>query len=290
MLQSIARLLPPFKCRARRGLRQIGKAAVYLSAGALIAYCIVRYLRLSSFWLDEAFVAASLRNPTTNAIFGRLAYAQYFPRLQLACIAALRAALRYRVWVLRLLPSATFVIATVLWAKLLFSRSRSHAVLGIFGAGMLLGAGFWLDQGAQLKQYTLDVLVALVPFIIDDRFFHESLIRGKRRLALAALALPCCFSYTYPIALFARILGWYIVARRTGNRQLRISSVLTLGVFSAVAIGTIYLTDYRFNLHDAEAYRIYWRDCSLNFQLRENVGGAPRLIAKFLWGWHGRMS
>src|SRR5713226_3623942 len=161
---SIPAIVPSLSRSARRRIAQAGKAAVFISAGALVAHCVIRYLRFSSFWLDEAFVAVSLRNPTWNTIFARLAYAQYFPRLYLASIAGLRELAGYKVWVLRLLPSASFVVATFFWARLLFSRSKSRAVLGLLGAAMLLGASFWLDQGVQLKQYTLDVMVALVPF------------------------------------------------------------------------------------------------------------------------------
>jgi hypothetical protein len=53
--------------------------------------------------------------------------------------------------------------------------------VALLGAALLLGSSFWLDQSAQLKQYTLDVLVALLPFTLGDNFFEESLAKGARK-------------------------------------------------------------------------------------------------------------
>jgi hypothetical protein len=242
---------------------------------------VVRYFDQPSFWLDEAFIALSLRSPTIQTIFGPLEAGQLFPRVYLAIIAVLREALGYRIWVLRLLPSLGFAIATVIWARLLANRCGRSVPAALIAGALLLGSTFWLDQAIQLKQYTLDVLLALVPFLLGDDFYDQSLVEGKRRWRLALIALPCLISYTYPLALGARVLTWY-----ASRRRIRNSAALLLIASTAFALLAIWFTDYRFNLLIRDSYSDYWSECILGSS--HNPADASRLLAKFLWGWHGR--
>jgi len=133
------------------GLIGSGQLAIWISAFAVIAACAIRYLHDPSFWLDEAFVAVSLQKPSLQVIFAPLEYGQYFPRLYLACIAAVRELFGYHTWALRLLPFLSFIIATLFWARLLARRSGFFVAAGIFARALLLGARFWLDQAIQLN-------------------------------------------------------------------------------------------------------------------------------------------
>ena len=255
-------------------------------AAALVFAGAVRYGYQPSFWLDEAFVAVSLRHPTARTIFAPLEYGQYFPRIYLSCIALLRQAAGYDIWVLRLLPFLSFVIATILWARLLAKRTGGVLAVALLGGGLLLGAGFWLDQANQLKQYTFDVVLSLVPFLLSDRFYDEGLTQGKRKTAVVLLAAPTLFSYTYPFALAARVVGWYVSRARRGHWRLSVTGVVLLAGPAVLGLVGIWATDYRFNLERA-AYIGYWDSCILGTQ--HSVSGALRLLAKFLWGWHGQI-
>lgn len=260
---------------------KIAPSIIWLAAAAVILVGAVRYFEQPSFWLDEAFIALSLRSPSIQTIFGPLEAGQLFPRVYLAIIAVLREALGYRIWVLRLLPSLGFAISTVLWARLLAKRCDRSLPSALIAAALLLGSTFWLDQAIQLKQYTLDVLLALVPFLLGDDFYDQSLVEGKRRWRLALIALPCLISYTYPLALGARMLGWYVSKRRIKN-----SAALMLIASVGLALLAVWFTDYRFNLLIRDSYSAYWSECILGSS--HNPAGALRLLAKFLWGWHGR--
>lgn len=81
-----------------------GDWAILAAGAALLIAGGARYAYQPSFWLDEAFVAASLRNPSPHTIFARLEYGQHYPRIYLLCIALLRQAAGYHIWVLRLPP------------------------------------------------------------------------------------------------------------------------------------------------------------------------------------------
>jgi hypothetical protein len=261
-----------------------------LAAIALIASCLARYWFAPSFWLDEAFVAVSLRDPSPQSIFSPLTYGQFFPRTYLSAIAVLRELFGYQIWVLRLLPSFSFIIATILWARLLAKRSGSFVAVAVLSAALLVGASFWLDQEIQLKQYTLDVLVALIPFLIGDEFFKDSLVDGKHKTKLTFLAVPCLVSYSYPIALVARVIGWYIYQGRRRGWRLNASAASALVVATGIGLAGIWLTDHRYNLQSHEAYLAYWNHCLLRSRFEQGIGSALKLIAQFIWGWHhGRM-
>ncbi len=266
----------------------VGSLFVWTAAAALIAAGCYRYFQQPTFWLDEAFIAVSLRSPSPRVIFAQLEYGQLFPRIYLGAIAMVREVFGYRIWSLRLLPFLSFVCGTVLWARLLAGRSRRHASLGFLSCALLIGATFWLDQAIQLKQYTFDVLLALVPFLIGDSFFKDTLVDGNRRAKLIAFALPFLLSYTYPFAMGARVLGWYLQQRRRSRWRLNKTAVLVLGLAVVAGLAGVWFTDHRFNIKDNQAYLAYWNDCLLGECLRQNAAAAPRLIAKFLWGWHGR--
>ena len=263
--------------------------SVWVCVAAIVLFGVIRYAQNPSFWLDEAFVAASLGNPSPHSIFAQLDYGQYFPRVYLLCIVALREIFGYHNPVSRLLPFSCFLIGTAFWAHLLARRSRHSLALCVFGGALLLGSSFWLDQAIQLKQFTFDVMLGLAPFLLSDEFFDDALARGNRKSRLVFLALPCCLSYTYPMALAARVLGWYL---ERGRRQSwRLNAYATAAIVVAVAMGlaTIWLTDHQFNIKDNAAYFSYWSDCILSARLERGIGSASGLIAKFLWGWHGRM-
>jgi len=254
----------------------------------LIAAAALRYFAQPTFWLDEAFVAVSLKNSSPGLLFAPLEYGQYFPRLYLAAIALLRETLGYQVWVLRLLPWLCFTAATIFWARLLIKRSRQHAAAALVAASLLAGSILWLDQAIQLKQYTFDVLLALVPFLIADALLDEIFVRGERKPILLALVLPVLFSYTYPMALGARLIGWYLYRGRATAWRLNKSAIFILIMIFALAMISIWATDYRFNFKDSASYFSYWDDCILRSRIAHGFTETTRLLAKFLWGWHGR--
>jgi hypothetical protein len=264
-----------------------GNWAILAAAGAVLVAGALRYAHQPTFWLDEAFVAASLRNPSPRLIFAPLEYGQYFPRLYLSCIALLRYAAGYQIWVLRLLPFLSFVIATLLWARLLARRTRGILVASLLAGGLLLGGGYWLDQAIQLKQYTFDVMLALIPFLLSDRSFDEGLAEGRRKTALVLFVSPFAFSYTYPLVLGARVLGWYLSRGREGRWRLSVPAVSLLGGLALLGLVCIWATDYRFNLERGD-YLGYWDDCILSSH--QSFSSTLRLLAKFFWGWHGKMA
>jgi hypothetical protein len=267
---------------------KLSRAIIWVACALIIIAGVARYAGQPSFWLDEAFVAVSLRSPTPDTIFAQLEYGQFFPRIYLAAIALLREIFGYRIWALRLLPFLSFTVASLLWARVLARRARSFAALNLLASALLIGSSLWLDQAIQLKQYTLDVLLALIPFLISDDRFTRSLASGKRRWLLVILATPCLLSYTYPVALGARALGWYLYRGRQAGWRVDRLSVFVFALAVTFALACIWSTDLRFNFKDLASYQAYWGDCILGSAFDHGAASGLRLIGKFLWGWHGR--
>jgi hypothetical protein len=261
---------------------------LWIAVAAVIAAAVMRYAQQPSFWLDEAFVAVAVRNRSVSGLFSVLDYSQYFPRLYLTGIVLLRQVAGYHVWNLRLLPLLSFVAATLFWARLLHKRSQSFFLLGVMSALLLLGASLWLNEATQLKQYTFDVMLALIPFLLGDDILTKSLVDGQDKMTLIALAAGCLLSYTYPFALGARILGWYLWRGARIGWLVNLPAGAMLAASVMLALIGIWLTDYRFNLIDRNAYLAYWNDCILSSAFRQGIGKGMRLVVKFLWGWHGR--
>jgi hypothetical protein len=170
------------------------------------------------------------------------------------------------------------------------NATNNAAVIGLLGAVLLLSAFDWMEEGIQLKQYTFDVMLALIPFVLSDKFFREVFVEGKRQYRVVFLAIPCALSYIYPIALLARLLGWYLYQRKLDKQTLHKPAVIILGLTMLLALAGIWLTDHRFNLKDQAVYLSYWHNCILRIRLQEEGIGGLKLLANFFWGWHqGRL-
>ncbi len=264
--------------------------AIIAAAAALLAGVIFhRYVQDPSFWLDEAFVAVNLKKLPLSALLGPLHFGhQYFPRIPLFLIGLVKEVLGYQTWVLRLLPVTGALLATFLWARIIARRVRGEPLAVILGAGLLLGSTFWMNYGPQFKQYGMDVAFALLPFSLRDAFYRDRLALGRRKWDLALLCLPILLSYTYPIALGGRILGWYAGSARTESPRLRARSVAVLAAAGGACLALLWQIDLRHNL--ATDLTAYWADCiiGLRFSSSGLVGGA-RLLLNFIWGWQAHL-
>jgi hypothetical protein len=269
-----------------RGQLNRPSLSIVAAAAALILAGFLRFISQPSFWLDEAFVAVTIRNPSIGKIFARLEYAQFFPRMYLSAIALLRHFTGYRIWSVRLLPFLCFIAGTLVWAHLLRKRSNSLIAISLLGAAMLLGSSYWLDEAIQLKQYTLDVVLALAPFALSDSFLDETLRHDRRALVL--LALPCCFSYTYPLALGARLLGWWLWIPAEKRWSFSPRALATFCGALCLALAAVWFTDLRFNMLDRPSYVGYWSDCILLNAFGHGLSAGLRVVVKFLWGWQSR--
>ena len=219
-----------------------------------------RFLEDGSLWLDEAFIALTLKSASPLDLFGPVGMGHSFPRVYLLAIHGLTQTLGYETWALRLLPFAFFAVATALWFRLLFNRIFAFPALMLLALFLNLMPVSWFEYSSAFKQYTFDVFAALLPFFVSEAALRKCFREGKSRWVALALALPCALSYTYGIVLLARVAGWYAYSLR--DRQPKLDPGTVAIAISSLLIGSasLYLTDIRFM---ANSVYDFWQGSTL---------------------------
>lgn len=247
----------------------------------MAALGFLQFAKDGSFWIDEASVALSLTQLEPLETFGPLVGGQSFPRLYLFAIRGFVELFGYETMVARALPLLFFWLATAAWVRLLYLRFRGEPLLVALGLALLLIPGTWFVYGALLKPYTLDVLLACVPFLLRDSFYDETLEHGQspgRLIALAALGL---FSYPFTLALLARCGGWWLGAAASGRRSVSPRGVLTGLAGVAVASSLVWFGELRHTSPLGDSLRGFWAACLIGAEGTSTAG----LLDRFAFGW-----
>jgi len=221
-----------------------------------------RWLGDASFWLDEASVAYNVLSMDAHGLFGPLDTGHQFPRVYLAVINQLRLVFGYETMVLRALPFACFVAGVALWHRLLWRRFAAAPALVLLGCVLCLVPGDWFAYGAMFKQYSLDVLVALLPFTLTDAELERRWRSGHTPARLLWWMLPCLVSLSYGIALLGRATGYWLGTARTRGPRLPLASTAILVAGFAAAMGASYAIDLRHAFQNEAAYGFWqWQGC-----------------------------
>jgi hypothetical protein len=229
-----------------------------LTANA-VALCVAQYLSLRSLWLDEAFVAISVKERTLPGLFSELAYGQQFPRLYLSLIWLLRESCGYEIWTLRLLPMVFGIAAILLWSQVLLVEFSGPGEDSIRLCALLL---FLTNPAlyrlaAELKQYSMELFWSGYAVWYADRFLAPGLDRSLPRwiLLCAGWLLPLLASFTYFLLLVPIAVIYFLPIPRRLDRAA-CARVALLALIAALALGSSYGIDLRYSL-DAE-YRGTW--------------------------------
>jgi hypothetical protein len=257
---------------------------VLLLAGGFAIFGVgaAQLVKDGSLWRDEASVAVSLLELSPLELLGNLDGAQSFPRLYLLAIAGLKSTFGYHTIVLRALPFAFFTLGTAGWLALLYSRLRREPLLLALGVLLTLIPAQWFIQAAMFKPYTFDVCAALVPFLLRDAFYDETLERGERAWRLVPLTLLCALSYPFALVLFARVVGWWVSGLSRGRVRIdpRGSALLAGGTLLFVAF--VWVTDLRHTSEIGGILRSFWSTCVL----LEPGSSAVEVLERFAFGWY----
>jgi len=235
-----------------------------------------RFLEDGSLWIDEAFIAITVKNASALDLFGPVGMGHSFPRVYLLAIHGLTQALGYETWVLRLLPFVFFALATALWFRLLFNRIFAFPVLMLLALFLNLMPVSWFEYSSAFKQYSFDVFAALLPFFVSETALRKCFREGKSRWIAIALALPCALSYTYGIVLIARVAGWYAYSLRDRQPQLNPGAVVIAIASLLIGSTSLYLTDIQFM---ANSVYDFWQGSTLATDGSSGVRLILQLIA-----------
>ena len=260
--------------------RRVSLATAALGFAAMAAIGGLQLAKNGSFWVDEASVAASLVDLAPSQLLGPLAGGQSYPRFQLLAIRGLVALFGYGTLVTRALPFLFFLAGGLAWMRLLALRFRDEPALVALGALLLLVPAPWFVYGAMLKPYTFDVLAAMVPFLLADRFYDEVLGEGRRPLRGVALAGLGALSYPYTMALLARVGAWWLWRGATGRLRVVPTGALPSLLAAGFCVGALWYTDLRHTSELGRALRAFWGACIVG-----DGSPLPDLLDRFAFGW-----
>lgn len=252
-----------------------------VSAGLMLSIATIRLLRDGSFWLDEASIAVNLIQQTPAELFGPYLTGHSFPRLYLVTIAGLKEIFGYHTMVLRILPYLAFVAGAIAWQRLVFLRLRRQPVVLALVITLNLVPGVWFAYSAMLKQYSLDVLLALVPFLLSDAFFDRHLGAGRSKFKLLPLLALSLLSFTYVIPLLARVLGWVAWRWRRGARAVDPGAAAMFGGGLVVAVAAMWAIDMRHTATSPALFE-FWSHCIPSSE----PALAPKLFLDYIGGWY----
>ena len=241
------------------------------------------YLADGSYFLGEASVVLSLDGMSALQTFQHalLGGGQNFPRLYLLAIRGVRVLLGDSTWATRLLPELFFLAGTVLWLRLLYLRFRARPVVVLLGVLLLAAVPTWPIYSAAVKQYTFDTFWVLALFSAPERWLDDALGEGRRRGRLVWLLLPTAFSFTYGVALLARVLGWWAHGARRRGIAVDVRAASLVGGGLVVLSGLLWLTDLRHTLSQQTLFD-FWEHCTLPAPPRDAV----RILDRFLLGFY----
>lgn len=172
--------------------------------------CLVHYFGQRPLWNDEQAVFSSIGILKPHELFTEpLRMVQVFPHLYLFIIQALSKIFNHTVLSLRFLPFVAMMCAFFIWLRIAKKELNK--------AGYLTFLLCWIGSvplvyySAELKQYSLDVLIA--GLFVSTLYGWEKLCqKGNGRLLIPAAALmPAAVLLSYPAYFFVIFPLWNLI-------------------------------------------------------------------------------
>ncbi len=226
------------------------------AVGWYLLLLTVHYFNQRPLWNDEALVLDSVRNLHNGLLFAQpLESHQAFPRLYLWLIQQFSRPFDYHVLALRFFPFAAMAAAFLLWVQIAHRRWGDSPAMLTFCLCWTASVPL-IYYGAELKQYSVDVLAAaLITTIL--------IACAQRRLSYVFfLCIPFLGFFSYA-ALFLMLIPLYQLARLT-PKDAQARRILTpfAGLYFVV-LACLYYFDWRVSI--PKLLEIYWHDYFISF-------------------------
>jgi hypothetical protein len=198
---------------------------------------LAQYLAAPSFWHDEAFLSLNVIDKTAaELIRGPLDYEQAAPPGVLLALRAAVVALGASEYSLRLVPLICGLAALPLFA-FLARRTLSGRMMAVWATALLALSDEIIFQSATVKQYSGDVLVAVL--LLALAFAFKRPLDSVRRFLLTCVVAAACAWASHPtvfvfggvsLALLPRLwrLRWRGRIAWTAGNALVVSSFVLL--------------------------------------------------------------
>ncbi len=136
-----------------------------------VALRLAQYLANRSLWLDESYIALNIVQRSFSQLFGPLDYHQVAPIGFLLIEKVAVQAFGNTEYALRLFPLLCGIVALFLFYKLAPSYLAPRAVT--LGLGLFSIADPSIYYSSEVKQYSSDVTVALILYLIAIRYWEQ---------------------------------------------------------------------------------------------------------------------
>jgi len=229
---------------------------------------------IKPFWIDEWRVIYNLKYKDATMLWGPLDFLQQFPRVYLEIVKVFTSIFDYSYFALRL-PS--FIVGTAMIAlcyRLMVKIFRRESFNRFLFVMMLVSASTFTDYYVEIKQYTMDLLLALVAiwqFIELLKLTNgQPKISGRYMWLCASFLVVPFFSYTYPIAIapvfIIQFVQGVILLRdkrvTTGKTRILLQQWFPL-FLCAASIVVFYMTDVKQLMADKGMHQ-YWGHLMMN--------------------------
>jgi len=226
-----------------------------------IILCLLHLFQQRPLWNDEEVVFRSIEHYSAQQIFGEpLIASQVFPRVYFFVIQQFSKAFDFSLWSLRFPSFICMITGFFLWLKIARNSFKDRwqylaFVLSWPASGMLL------YYSAELKQYSMDVLVAsvFILFLCHQKDLHR---QKSRCYMLALLCLPILGMFSYPGFLCAALPFYNLVLYSLKDR----SSIKYLGGY-LFSLAVFFILSYYFDMRwrQADLYSSIFADHFISF-------------------------
>ncbi|HEY1686997.1 MAG TPA: glycosyltransferase family 39 protein [Tepidisphaeraceae bacterium] len=246
--------------------------------GLVVLVCVgvvvrlLRYVRVRSLWLDEIFLANNLIHKTPLQLLGPLDYRQGAPPVFLLLCKLAVEVLGTSEYALRFVPMVAGLGSVVFFALLAKRVLQPIGALGAMALFALLEPLVYYSS--EVKQYSMDVLVAVAILWAAARLVDEATERGRGRskIIFFAIGMAGIFASHPAVFVLAGASAWLIFSRKFSVRKLA-------AIF--VAWVAAIILDYWFFL----------RPLARNAGLQHHWSAAypPFSMQFFPWFWHAML-
>jgi len=212
-----------------------------------ILLCSLHLFQQRPLWNDEEVVFQSVEHYSVKQIFREpLRVSQVFPRVYLLIVQQFSKVFDFSLWSLRLPSFICMIAAFLLWMKIARDQFKDQWQYLAFVASWP-ASGMLLYYSAELKQYSMDVLVSaiFISFLYHQKSFHR---QKSSRYGWILISLPALGMFSYPGFLCAALPLYNLILYSMKDR----SSVKYLGMY-CLSLAAFFALSYFFDMRWRQA-------------------------------------
>ena len=265
--------------------RPLYKYLFFLCVIWFICLCFLHYFSQRPLWLDENFILDNITDVNPGQLLGPLKKSQAFPRVYLIGIKIFSQQFSYHVYALRLFPMISMLLAFFIWARVYKKsfNSKWYYLLALFS---FTGSYYLIYYAAELKQYSMDVLVAgfFTLYLSWQKLFLSKKL--SKSFLVATWLLPCTILFSHISFLFFWIVIYnFLFILKNNPKALKVLIGYSLLCFVFVIF--VFYFDIKYTLSAAGLFS-YWNGKFLHtdslYSFFKNFGEGFRKLSVWWFG------